>query len=72
MLDYIREHNREELSLEALAWIAAFSPFHFHRIFARAFKERFGMTASEWRAGGWRAQGRARGSQDAHSGWQAG
>ncbi len=102
VLDYIREHIGEELSLETLAGVAAFSPFHFHRIFkamtgenvkelvqrtrlesaasrlvyaqdeilavaldhgfrsasafARAFKERFGVTASEWRAGAWRAR----------------
>ena len=112
VLDYIREHKAEELTLETLAGVAAFSPFHFHRIFkamtgenvkelvqrtrlesaasqlvysqadilavaldhgfrsasafARAFKERFGMTASAWRAGGWRerkswlADGKAR------------
>ncbi len=102
VLDYIREHKAEELTLETLARVAAFSPFHFHRIFkamtgenvkelvqrtrlesaasqlvyaqedilavaldngfrsasafARAFKERFGMTASAWRAGAWRAR----------------
>ena len=96
VIDHIRAHRAEELSVESLARVAAFSPFHFHRIFkaitgenlmehvarirlegaasalttrphaeileialdhgfgsasafARAFKERFGMTASEWR-----------------------
>lgn len=99
VIDHIQEHRTEELSLESLAQIAAFSPFHFHRIFkavtgenvkelitrlrlewagsalvsrpqadvteialdsgfqsasafARAFKDRFGMTATEWRSGG--------------------
>ncbi|WP_437967857.1 GyrI-like domain-containing protein [Sorangium sp. So ce260] len=99
VIDYIEAHRAEELSLEALAAVAAFSPFHFHRVFksmtgenlrefiqrtrletaanhltqrpradileialengfssasafARAFKERFGMSASAWRNGG--------------------
>src|SRR5262249_11739813 len=97
--DHIRSNLAEELTLERLAGIAAFSPFHFHRVFiavtgetlndfvrrvrleraasallfrpdlnvidvalhfgfsspaafARAFKARFGMNASQWRAGG--------------------
>lgn len=33
VLDYIREHLTDDLSLETLADIAHFSPFHFHRIF---------------------------------------
>ncbi|WP_437813527.1 AraC family transcriptional regulator [Sorangium sp. So ce1078] len=99
VIDYIEAHRAEELSLETLAAVAAFSPFHFHRVFksmtgenlrefiqrtrletaanhltqrpradileialengfssasafARAFKERFGMSASAWRNGG--------------------
>jgi AraC family transcriptional regulator len=99
VLDHIGTHLGDELPLEALAAIAAFSPFHFHRVFksmtgenvkeyiqrirleaaardlvlrphadvieialehgfgsasafARAFKERFGMSASAWRSGG--------------------
>ncbi|KYF47566.1 AraC family transcriptional regulator [Sorangium cellulosum] len=99
VIDYIQAHRAEELSLETLAAVAAFSPFHFHRVFksmtgenlrefiqrtrlesaashltqrpradileialengfssastfARAFKERFGMSASAWRSGG--------------------
>ena len=33
VIDHIRAHLGDELSLEGLARIAAFSPFHFHRIF---------------------------------------
>jgi AraC family transcriptional regulator len=108
VIDHIRRHLAEELSLSTLARVAAFSPFHFHRVFraitgetlfgfihrlriekaagallnhpdqsvlaialdhgfasaatfARAFKTRFGMSATEWRAGGaarWRARHR--------------
>lgn len=96
-IDYISGHLDEPLSLEQLAKVAAFSPFHFHRVFsalvgeslgtfikrmrleraaarlvsnssisitevaldygytspasfARAFKEQFGLSATEWRA----------------------
>jgi AraC family transcriptional regulator len=105
VVDHVQAHLAEELSLPALARIAAFSPFHFHRVFkattgetlfgfiqrlrleraanalwlhpdesvlavaldhgfssaatfARAFRAYFGMSATEWRAGGgerWRA-----------------
>ncbi|MBL8945186.1 MAG: AraC family transcriptional regulator [Myxococcales bacterium] len=105
VIDYVQQHRAEDLSLETLAQVAAFSPFHFHRVFkattgenlaefvqrvrlewaggallarrgddvlavaldagfqsagafARAFKEHFGMTATQWRSGGaaqWRA-----------------
>lgn len=95
-MDYIHAHPDEDISLETLAREAAFSPYHFHRIFtalvgepvaafirrvrlesaaaelelapdrsvtdvalnhgfsspavfARAFHERFGMSASAWR-----------------------
>ncbi|PXY00844.1 AraC family transcriptional regulator [Marinifilum breve] len=34
VLDYIESHIDQELSLETLAEIANFSPFHFHRIFS--------------------------------------
>ncbi len=106
VIDHVRAHLAEELSLATLARVAAFSPFHFHRVFravtgetlfgfiqrqriekaagalrqhsglsalavaldhgfasaatfARAFRARFGMTATQWRAGGaerWRAR----------------
>ena len=108
VIDHIRGHLADELSLSTLARVAAFSPFHFHRVFraitgetlfgfihrlriekaagallnhpdqsvleialdhgfasaatfARAFKTRFGMSATEWRGGGaarWRARHR--------------
>src|SRR5215471_6331337 len=34
VMDYIEGHLAEELTLEQLAAVAAFSPFHFHRVFA--------------------------------------
>lgn len=96
VIDYIYAHSGEDLTLEGLADVAAFSRFHFHRVFsaivgetvsdfikrvrlqraasllsynpsesvtdiamdsgfsnssvfARAFKSRLGVTASEWR-----------------------
>lgn len=103
VIDYIDTHlaEVEPLRLEAVAAVAAFSPFHFHRIFrawtgetlqdfirqrrlekaagqlvhnpsmtvqsisqhsgfgsseafARAFSQHFGMSPSNWRAGGYR------------------
>ena len=32
VIDYVEEHRSEELTLERLAQVAAFSPFHFHRV----------------------------------------
>ncbi len=104
VIDYINAHLDAPLSLERLAALAAFSPFHFHRIFAaivgeplgtfikrvrleaaaarlhsnpsmaittialdcgyansaafaRAFKEHFGCSASQWRRQGRRGTG---------------
>jgi AraC family transcriptional regulator len=101
VIDHIEANIDQELSLPALADIAGFSPFHFHRIFrsligetlndfiqrlrlekavamleqnprmsvteialacgfsgasafARTFREAFKMSASQWRAGGYR------------------
>ena len=100
VVDYIETHLNENLTLERLAEVAHFSPFHFHRVFralvgetvsrfinririervatllvqqpqrsiteigvdsgfsnpsslARAFREAFGMSATEWRRGGY-------------------
>ncbi len=36
---YVRAHLDERLTLEAIAGVAGFSPFHFHRIFRVAFGE---------------------------------
>jgi AraC family transcriptional regulator len=105
VIDYISDHLSESLSLEKLAGVAHFSPFHFHRIFsammgetlnhyiqrirleraasqlvmypekpiteialdvgfsgsaafARAFSKRFGMSASQWRDGGYKQYGK--------------
>lgn len=33
VIDYISAHRGEDLRLDRLAAIAAFSPFHFHRVF---------------------------------------
>jgi AraC family transcriptional regulator len=98
VMDHICNHLGEDLTLDELAGVAAFSPYHFHRlftaftgepvgafirrvrlertafeltshparsvteialrngfdssaVFARAFRERFAMSATEWRAG---------------------
>jgi AraC family transcriptional regulator len=99
VIDHVRQHVAENLSLAGLARVAAFSPFHFDRVFkaitgetlfgfaqrlrieraagalrvhpdqsvlevaldhgfasaatfARAFRAHFGMSATQWRAGG--------------------
>ncbi len=33
VIDHVREHLTDDLSLDALARVAGFSPFHFHRVF---------------------------------------
>jgi len=33
VIAYAREHLDDDLSLETLAHVAGFSPFHFHRVF---------------------------------------
>ena len=107
-IDYAEQHLADELTLERLAAVAHFSPFHFHRIFttlvgetparfinririekaatllvqrphltitqigsrcglpnpssfARLFRETFGMSATEWRRGGYQTYERAPG-----------
>ncbi|MBU1219403.1 AraC family transcriptional regulator [Myxococcota bacterium] len=102
VIDYIERNIDQKLTLDDLARIAAFSPFHFHRIFAtftgetlnryinrlrlqkaasmlistpdkpitdialdmgfsasssfaRAFSDYYGMSASDWRSGGWKS-----------------
>ena len=39
VIDHISAHLAEELTLAALARVAAFSPFHFHRIFSELMDE---------------------------------
>ena len=39
VLQYIKDHLEEELSLEKIAAIACYSPFHFHRIFRSFINE---------------------------------
>jgi len=39
VIDHIRDHLADELSLDRLARVAAFSPFHFHRIFRAITQE---------------------------------
>jgi len=118
VIDFIDLNIESELSLEKLARVADFSPFHFHRIFAamtgetltqfiqrlrvekaasylvhnpkksvteialdcgfsgsstfaRAFKGMFGMSASEWRYGGYK-QDRKIGKTDSKDSQQFG
>jgi AraC family transcriptional regulator len=121
VIDHVRAHLADDLSLAGLARVAAFSPFHFDRVFkaitgetlfgfvqrlrietaagalrrhpdqpvldialdhgfasaatfARAFRARFGMSATQWRAGGaerWRGR-RKPGKQDRKPGKAAG
>jgi AraC family transcriptional regulator len=44
VINYIREHVTDDLSLETLAQVAGFSPFHFHRI----FKSLTGQTVNQF------------------------
>ena len=39
VIDYIREHLADDLSLETLADLAGFSRFHFHRVFSSIMGE---------------------------------
>lgn len=39
VIDYIEEHLNEAITLDKIAQIACFSPFHFHRIFSALTKE---------------------------------
>lgn len=41
-IDYINEHIEEPLDLERIAQVAAFSKFHFHRVFSAAIGEPVG------------------------------
>lgn len=107
-IDYIEQHRADDLTLEDVAAVAHFSPFHFHRIFsvlvgetpgrfinrvrleraatllaqqparsvthigaecgfanpssfARAFRDFFAMSATEWREGGYQSYERSPG-----------
>jgi len=109
VVDYIETHLGDDLTLEKLAEVAHFSPFHFHRVFralvgeplgqfinririeraatllvqqpqraitdvgvdsgfanpssfARAFRDSFGMSATEWRNGGYQTYEREPGA----------
>ena len=108
-IDYVESHLADELTLDELAAVAHFSPFHFHRVFtalvgetparfvnririekaatmlvqrpqltvtqigvqcgianpssfARLFRETFGMSATEWRNGGYQTYQRMPGA----------
>lgn len=49
VLDYIEAHLAESLTLEELAAISCFSPFHFHRIFRAFIGETVGQYISRLR-----------------------
>ena len=39
VISHVREHLHDELTLESLARVAGFSPFHFHRVFKSITEE---------------------------------
>ena len=39
VIDHVREHLNDDLSLDILAQVAGFSPFHFHRVFKSVTEE---------------------------------
>jgi len=39
VIDYIEKHLNEEITLDKIAQVACFSPFHFHRIFSTLINE---------------------------------
>jgi AraC family transcriptional regulator len=39
VIDHVREHLHDDLSLDVLAQVAGFSPFHFHRLFKSITEE---------------------------------
>lgn len=39
VIDHVRDHLNDDLSLDALARVAGFSPFHFHRVFKSITEE---------------------------------
>lgn len=43
VLDYIRDHLDEDLSLRTVAQVASFSPYHFHRVFRAMVGEPVGV-----------------------------
>jgi AraC family transcriptional regulator len=49
VVDYLAEHLNETLDLEALARVACFSPYHFHRIYRALLGETVGDTVRRLR-----------------------
>jgi len=39
VMDYIEKHLNEEITLDKIAQVACFSPFHFHRVFSTLTNE---------------------------------
>ena len=48
-MDYVEAHLADELTIETLAQVAHFSPFHFHRIFSAVTGETIGTLISRVR-----------------------